>query len=161
MQTNSITPKPNSMQVREMQMSWKTNEKPAIKITSPNAAIDYAHKIYEDYDPSMQEHVFAIVLDRNNNVLGHRHVGSGGVDQCVVDMRLVAQAAILANASAVILLHNHPSGNMNASSADIQLTHKAQDALKLFSIRLLDHIIVGPHGQAMSMNNDGTFKFES
>lgn len=148
------------MQVREMQMSWKTNSKPAIKITSPNAAFDYAHQIYEDYDPSIQEHAFAIVLDRNSNVLGHRHVGSGGVDQCVVDLRFVAQAAILANASAVILLHNHPSGNMKASSADIQLTHRVQDGLKLFSIRLLDHIIVGPYRQAMSMNEEGTFNFD-
>lgn len=66
----------------------------------------------------------------------------GGLSGSIIDTRVILQYAIKANASAVILAHNHPSGNLGASDADKRITKNVREALKLVEIQLLDHIII-------------------
>jgi DNA repair protein RadC len=78
--------------------------------------------------------------------LGIVHISEGGLDSTSADIRIIMQAAILGNASAMILSHNHPSGNKQPSNQDDLLTDRVKKAAKLFDIQLLDHIIVTDSG---------------
>jgi DNA repair protein RadC len=83
-----------------------------------------------------------LLLNRANKCLGEYKVSSGSTTGTVVEPKFIFAAAIKANASGIILAHNHPSGEFNPSSADITLTKKVKDGGLLFDILVLDHIIV-------------------
>ena len=70
-------------------------------------------------------------------------IGRGGISGTVADNRIIFKNAILQSASAIIIAHNHPSGNLLPSLDDIKLTQRVKEAGKLFEIPVLDHIIVG------------------
>lgn len=92
------------------------------------------------------EEAYILLLNCANQVLGYRKIGVGGVSGCVVDPKMIFQAALLANASKVVLSHNHPSGNTTPSREDIALTQKIKDAAGLLDMQLLDHIILTAEG---------------
>lgn len=83
-----------------------------------------------------------ILLNRANQVLGIYQVSSGGTSGTVVDSKQVFIAALKTNASGIILAHNHPSGNLNPSEVDLQLTNKLYKAGKYIDIEILDHLII-------------------
>ena len=87
-----------------------------------------------------------ILLNSSNKVLGVSKISEGGICGTIADPRLVFQRALLANATAVILAHNHPSGNLKPSQADINLTKSLQNAGAFLEIRVLDHIVVTENG---------------
>ena len=92
---------------------------------------------------SMQhEEGWAIYLTSSNRIIEHQRISQGGVQATVVDHRLIIKRALELLATQIILVHNHPSGLAEPSSADKALTQKVQDAAQLFDIRLLDHIII-------------------
>lgn len=86
-----------------------------------------------------------LLLDRGNRCLGVSSVATGGVDACVVDPKIVFATALKARASGLILAHNHPSGNLKPSQADIAMTQRLFSGGKVLSIDVLDHLIVTPH----------------
>ena len=102
--------------------------------------------LLEDIRFQEQEHFKIIHLDGANQVLFSSIVGKGLVNQCPVHPREVFKEAIRRNASSVILAHNHPSGNLAPSDADLQITKKLVDAGELLGIRVLDHILVSSQG---------------
>jgi DNA repair protein RadC len=81
-------------------------------------------------------------LNKSNNVIKKIKISMGGIDQTIVDVKLITKAAIECLASAAIAVHNHPSGNLNPSKEDISLTMKIKNVLSFFDISLLDHIII-------------------
>ena len=83
-----------------------------------------------------------LLLNRANKVLGISTISEGGLSGTVTDVRLIYQYAIKANASGIIIAHNHPSGNINPSESDQKITNKIKDAGNLLDIQLLDHIIL-------------------
>jgi DNA repair protein RadC len=83
-----------------------------------------------------------LLLNRSNSVLGILDISKGGISGTVTDVRLIFQAVIKANASGIIVCHNHPSGNLNPSDSDTKLTHKIKEAGNLMVIQLLDHLIL-------------------
>lgn len=89
------------------------------------------------------ESFFIVAINRSNKIIGHMKISQGGISATVVDIKLVCHYAINMLASAIILIHNHPSGKLKPSQADINLTNKVKQALTIFDINLLDHIIVG------------------
>lgn len=88
------------------------------------------------------EQFYVIYLDRALNVVGLHHVSKGGIVGTVADIKLISEAALKVLASSVILSHNHPSGNLTPSQADINLTKNTKEALKTFEIAVVDHIII-------------------
>ena len=99
--------------------------------------------------------VFAVIfLDGQNRLLAMEEMFRGTLTQTSVYPREVALRALHHQASAVVLAHNHPSGQVQPSRADEALTHTLKAALALLDVRVLDHIIVGP-GQALSMAEQG------
>ena len=88
------------------------------------------------------EEFWVLFLNRSHRVIEKRRVGQGGLSATVVDSRLIAKLAIGNLASSVVVVHNHPSGNLQPSENDKQITSKLRDALNLFDITLVDHLIV-------------------
>jgi DNA repair protein RadC len=120
----------------------KPSERP--KITRPE---DIYRLLTENgvFDPASIEHreFFKILLlNSANRLLGISHVSEGSISEVTVDIRLVMQAAILANASGIALCHNHPSGNLQPSMQDDRITEKIKAACGIFSISLMDHLIL-------------------
>lgn len=89
-----------------------------------------------------QEEFHIILLNRANKLITIEKTSEGGISQTVVDQRVIFRKALNVNASAIILAHNHPSGNLNPSQADIDITKKIEKSGNLIGIELLDHIIV-------------------
>lgn len=110
-------------------------------------AIKTPVQAYELFKPLLSdlrhEEFYIAMLDRANQLIKTEHISKGGMSSTVVDIRLICKFLLENNASCVILAHNHPSGNLNPSNEDIQLTKKLKEATKLFDISILDHIIVG------------------
>ena len=120
----------------------KPNERP--KVTKSEDAVEILRGIWSKQIEAREE-VFALLMDKNNRVLGYQLVGKGGVSGVVMDSRLILSVAIQTLSSGVILAHNHPSGNINPSSIDLKITQRIKKALKLMGINLLDHIILTKH----------------
>ena len=89
-----------------------------------------------------------LFLDRRNCLIADEIQGIGTVDHAPVYPREIIRRALEVGATAVILVHNHPSGNPTPSDADVRMTHEIAHAAKPLGIELLDHIIVGRHGHA-------------
>ncbi|UNW13623.1 DNA repair protein RadC [Xanthomonas phaseoli pv. phaseoli] len=88
--------------------------------------------------------VFGVVfLDTKHHILAAEHLFTGTIDGCEVHPRVVAKRALGLNAVALILFHNHPSGNPEPSEADCKVTQRLQEALGLLDIRILDHLVIG------------------
>ncbi|MGA9212674.1 RadC family protein [Kaistella sp.] len=88
------------------------------------------------------EEFWAIYLNQNNRVLGKSKLSSGGINQSVVDVRILFKTALEHLATGLIIAHNHPSGNLKPSSEDIRITKQITDAGKILNIQLLDHLII-------------------
>jgi len=93
-----------------------------------------------------REEFWVVLLNRANRVIRKEQVSSGGVSGTVADPKIIFKAALDQYASSVILVHNHPSGNLKPSQADVNLTRKMKHAGELLEIPVLDHIIFGDEG---------------
>ena len=89
------------------------------------------------------EEVWAVFLDLRASVIDKKMLSMGTLSQTSIDCRTVIKPALLLNATAVILLHNHPSGNPLPSFKDMEFTKRLKNACSLFEIDLIDHIIIG------------------
>jgi len=89
------------------------------------------------------ESIFVILLNARNVVIGIHEVAKGGTASATAEPANLLQAAVIANAVAIILVHNHPSGEAEASPSDIAFTHAVKKAADIFGIKLLDHVVIG------------------
>ncbi len=88
------------------------------------------------------EEFWILLLNRANRVIKKHQISQGGVSGTVADPKIIFKVALGELASGIILAHNHPSGNLTASQADIELTKKLKEAGKLLEIQVLDHVII-------------------
>lgn len=101
------------------------------------------YKVLHPFLSDLQtEEFWAIFLNQNNRVLGKCKLTSGGINQSVVDIRILFKTALEHFSTAVIIAHNHPSGNLKPSSEDLKITKLIAEAGKLLSIQLVDHLII-------------------
>jgi DNA repair protein RadC len=89
--------------------------------------------------------MMAFFINSRGKVIGYRLMGIGDMDSVTLDVRLLTCLALHTLASSVILAHNHPSGHIEPSKADIDVTKNVKEALKLINVKLLDHIVSSPH----------------
>lgn len=101
-------------------------------------AIDMAHLTVE--------RVRVLYLDTKNRLIDDHHVGDGSIDEAAIHPREVIRRAMDVGATALILVHNHPSGNPEPSRADIQITRRIAEAGRLLGVTLHDHVIIGREG---------------
>ena len=112
-----------------------------VAIRSSKDAADFIRQFYSD-DIGIFESFFLLLLDQSNTTTGYAKISQGGIAGTVVDPRIVAKYAIESLSPSVVLCHNHPSGNLKPSDADIAITNKIKAGLQLFDITVLDHIIL-------------------
>ena len=130
--------------VAEVQLIYKSkvkaSERP--KITKSSDAFEVLKKHWNPDTLEFVEEFKVMLLNRANRVLGIIEISSGGISGTVADPKLVFVAALKSAASSILLSHNHPSGNLTPSQADINLTRKLKCAGELLDIAVHDHIIL-------------------
>jgi len=92
------------------------------------------------------EEFWTVFLNRSNSIIDNLKISQGGISGTVTDVRIILKQALERMASAVILVHNHPSGNLKPSESDTSITQKLKEAGKLMDIAVLDHIIISESG---------------
>lgn len=110
------------------------------QITGSKDAADFFTPMLGDLN---HEEFWILLLNRGNKIIDSFMVSQGGISGTVIDVRLILKNALDKMASAIILCHNHPSGTMQASNADINITSKIKNAAEIMDITVLDHIIIG------------------
>jgi len=136
------------LQVAEIQLVYRSNVKPSQrpKVSSSREAYEVFFKNWDLGKIEFVEQFKVMLLNRAHKVLGIYELSCGSVAGTVADPKLVFVAALKSNASSVIVAHNHPSGCLTPSQADINLTKKLKDGGKLLDIAVLDHVIVTNEG---------------
>lgn len=114
-----------------------------VQIRCPTNAVDFIKPYFKDV---FGEEVHAIYLNTAHHVIGHKVISVGGLDSSIIDPIMVISPGYLMGASAVILVHNHPSGNTEPSLADIKITKQMSNAGKLCRLPLRDHLIIADAG---------------
>jgi len=99
-----------------------------------------------DFAGAFQERMFVLALNARNTLLAKQCIATGSVDTCQVDLREMFALLFRVRASTFILVHNHPSGDLNPSLADMALTERMARAGKLLGLPLLDHLVWGDKG---------------
>lgn len=134
----------NIFKVAEVQVSYKpdfkASERP--KITSSKQAYDLLIEHWDLGKIEFLEQSKMILLNRENRVLGIVDISTGGVSGTILDPKIIYSIALKANTSSIIISHNHPSGNLKPSHADIKLTNQLKDGGKLLEIVVWDHLII-------------------
>lgn len=129
--------------VGEVKLSYyKRKEVDFYKIKNSKEIEQFIRTIFPKQLITHREYAYSIFLDRANNILGYFLISMGGISGTLIDIRVVFQAALLSNASGLVLFHNHPSSNLTPSQADINITKKIVQAGEILDIPLLDHLII-------------------
>lgn len=123
------------------------------KITSSKAVFEVMQPIIGELS---HEEFWVLYLNNSNKILFKSQLSKGGMTGTVVDVRMVFKTALEQNATSIILSHNHPSGKLAPSDADIQITKKIKNAGKELDIPVLDHIIISERGY-YSFADEGIF----
>ena len=125
------------------------------QIIKSEDAFKYARQLWGS-DIFMYESCFILLLDHGNNTMGWAKISQGGVALSIMDVKIICKYAVETLASGVVLLHNHPSGNMQPSAMDKKTTARIKEALKVFEVELLDHLIISDE-KYFSFNDEGLF----
>jgi len=122
----------------------------ALTLANDMPQITSSERIYSMMRPRLErlrhEEFWVLMLNRANRVESRWMVSQGGMAATVVDVRLLFKKVIDAQASAIVLVHNHPSGQLHPSAADDDLTSRISAAAELLDIRVVDHLIISPAG---------------
>ena len=139
--------------ITQFQITKKTKSVKFLKVASSSEIANFGRGLMAD-ELEIYESFYAFYLDMGNNIIGYALISKGSISGCLVDMRLVLRVAVECLATAVIFVHNHPSGNLSPSEQDIKLTRRAKEGFSLLDIQLMDHIILTPESH-FSFANDG------
>ncbi len=136
------------LQVAEIQLVYKSRIAASQRLTVSISrdAYEIFLQSWDEMKIELVEQFKVMLINRNGKVLGIVEISSGGIGGTVADPKLIFVAALKAGASAIIVSHNHPSGNLQPSQADIALTKKLKEAGKFLEIRMNDHIIITAEG---------------
>ncbi len=143
-------------QIAEVELMYKSkvkaSERP--KINHSKDAYVIFKNTWDENKIELQEQFKVMLLNRANKVLGIYEVSTGGMTGTVADPKLIFISALKAGACNIMLVHNHPSGNLKPSKQDEDITYKIKQAGKLLDIVLLDHLIISNEGY-FSMQDEG------
>ena len=132
--------------VGEVELSYKPKFKKLHQVTCSEDAYKYLLPTYKEGTICYKEYFKVLFLNQSNQVLGYTLISEGGITDTTVDVRVILQAALLTNSVAIILAHNHPSGNLKPSRQDMEITKQVKDAAQLMRISVTDHLILTDEG---------------
>ena len=134
------------MTTSEIQISYNPPKGYRPTVNCSAEAYELLIEHYPTETIQLQEHFVIMHLNRANKVIGIHKLSRGGMTSTIADLRILLAVALKSMATAIILSHNHPSGVLKPSQADINLTQKIKEAAALLDIELLDHLIVSSEG---------------
>lgn len=142
--------------VNEVELVYRTKipREGRIKILRSQNAFDVFYNAWDMRKINLNEEFKVLLLDAGASCLGLSNIAEGGVTSCVADPRIIFSLALKARATAIVLAHNHPSGHLAPSNADIAMTQRFVDAGKLLDIKIFDHLIIGENDY-LSMADEG------
>lgn len=114
------------------------------KICTSKDAYDFIYNLYDPDIIGLKEIFLVVFLNKASNIIGYTLHSSGGLDSTIMDIRLIIVSALKCAATSIIVAHNHPSGNTNPSEIDKKSTKNLNQALEIFNISFLDHLIITP-----------------
>lgn len=138
-----------SMELARRRMSWQ-----GVLPKQARSSKDLYALIRDVLEDAIQEEFWILFFNRANAFLGRSCLSKGGISGTMVDLKLLFKSSLDRRASGIALAHNHPSGNLKPSQADIQLTRRIMRASKLLDIKVLDHIIVSDLGYYSFIDHD-------
>ncbi len=144
-----------SPELAEVKVSYKRRLQVTYKITTSRDCYDLLYSLFDKDTFAYREEFLILFLNRANRVLGWARLSIGGITGTVVDPKIVFVLALNTGACSIVVSHNHPSGNIKPSEADIRLTKQIKEAGKLLEILLLDHLILTPEGEFFSFADEG------
>jgi len=142
------------MEISEIKVSYSNSNEKKIKITNSKIVYDAILSHWNLETIEYQEEVKLLLLNRANMVLGIYELSKGGTTGCIVDIKMILATALKCNAQGIIMIHNHPSGNLKPSQADKNLTSKLKKACEIIDISLLDHLIISKDGYYSFVDED-------
>ena len=131
--------------LEEIGLTRKPTNFERTKITSSKVTYDVIKQFYHE-DITLYESFFLLLLNNSNETIGFVKISQGGIIGTVVDVRIIAKYCVEVLATGCILAHNHPSGKLSPSSADLAITKKTREALGILDVQVLDHIILTQTG---------------
>jgi DNA repair protein RadC len=155
----------NILQACEIEIQYIAGKAAAKKITAAKEMLNIVHdrlqikcsidiyEIVKDMQFLDHERFEVLALNRNNKVIERIIISQGGISSTVVDLKILFKRVLICGASSFICVHNHPSGNLDASQADIDLTRKINAAANVLDLKLLDHIIVAGNNYTSFADN--------
>lgn len=117
-----------------------------LKIDDSKSCADVFRQIFDADRFDWVEEFMILCLNQNRKVVGFHKISSGGMTGTVADPKVILTVALKSLATGIVLAHNHPSGNLMPSQADIQLTQKIKTAASYLDIKVLDHLILSSEG---------------
>lgn len=140
--------KPRSLRVKIIRpvFEWLTIAESAAEYLNGTTPVNTSQGVYEMFSflrSETKEHFLALHLDGKNRLVCLDHISAGSLTASIVHPREVFKSVLLSSASAIILVHNHPSGDPTPSREDHEITRRLKDGADLLGIRLLDHVIIG------------------
>ena len=141
-------PKPRSIKFKTIKAVYETlTVKEEIgNYLRPNTRYTSSSQVFDTFSflqDETKEYFLALHLDGKNRVICVDMVSSGSLNQSIVHPRETFKTALLSSAAAIILMHNHPTGDPTPSAEDLEVTRRLKEAGDLLGIRILDHIIIG------------------
>jgi DNA repair protein RadC len=140
---------------RALNIISETRPEQGEALTSPAITREVAMLEYARQADHTREHFMVAFLNAQHQRISVEVLFSGTIDGAAVYPREVAKRALLLNAAAIVLIHNHPSGTTNPSAADRNITQRITDGLRLLDIRVLDHLIITQYGDSYSFAEHG------
>lgn len=134
----------NLFTICEISVAYHPKKGKRATITTSSDAMKIARKFFPEDSINLQERFIALYLNRSNHVIGVYPVSIGGITGTVADTRLILAEALKTASTGLVLAHNHPSGSLLPSRADIELTRKIKEGALLMDIKVLDHLILSP-----------------
>lgn len=147
---------PSLFQVTEVELVYRNKVAPKDRQQVANSpdAFEILLNSWDLNKIELVEQFKILLLDQSNRCLGISEISQGGIASCAVDPRIVFSTALKTKASSMILAHNHPSGNLTPSAADIQLTKQLVKGGQLLEIKVQDHLVLTPRDY-YSMQDEG------
>ena len=127
------------------------------QIKSSKEAHEFILNCYSEEELNVQECVKIIYMNNSNYIMGVYNLSKGNIQSCLVDIRLILAVGLKSLAINLILVHNHPGGNLKPSNADLHITEKLKKACELVDLNLLDHLIINPTKEYISLKDEGYF----
>lgn len=143
-----VPPKPRTLKFKKIKAVYEimTIKEDVSQYLQPLTRYSSPQQVFDTFSflrQETKEYFFALHLDGKNRIICVDEVSVGSLNQSVVHPREVFKTALVSSAAALIILHNHPSGDPTPSREDIEITRRLKDAGEILGVRLLDHIVIG------------------